>query len=1506
MKNLKRTLSAGLILSMALAQVNIGVLAEEEKLISLPYDMTSFYNSGRIYSGIKTVMGSAGYAGAFYYDDFIGDKYIKWENPWTEGMIDNVLVNEGIPFNMRVIDHKNGADTRSCIWKNSVTTDDEFTDFDVADASYNTLEVLANNDMAGMKRYMVIKLNYTDGTADYSQYELNAFPNSAASQTIGDVSSTRTDPGLPEGEELTKYGHIGHYSIPVDTSKVLDSFSVLNEKYKYEENEAGEISISKIEGEKLSRYSSYPHAAAVYAATLTATNENVKNIYVNQAVKMISELPAELTYDDKASLDKIDIILDKIIELGGTLDDITNYSVLKAAKETIEGLTPVYIPVDLSDLYNESAIYTSNDKRLMKAGCPGSFYYDDFVSDKFIKWKEPWTEGVYENILLSQGTEFKMRVYPHSDAKPMNVVMSNGSKITQPWTNIDMEDMQYNSIQILANSSSASTDTRFLMVKLNYSDGTSELSEKYKTNYFVNPGSSMGIGVISSTRCDPNKGAEANLTGKITHYLIPVNSEKILTSCDVLNFNYNASTDENGNIAVEEAVDDNGNVESHNTSYAMNVYAVTGVTCKQVRKNMIIESIEDAIDNIEMPVTYETKAELDKINKVIEEAKLYNVSTDDIYNYEMFKQYIAMVNQLEPVDVIVDMTDLYNRNHIYRSESSYTGQVQGNAGYAGAFSYEAFKDLSYWMTPWTDGMKINKMLYKDTTFQLKVVDFGKGDKDTSNVVFANNMNGTDKWLNVDVCDSNYSAVKFLANSSYGGSTNGYILSVRLNYKDGFEYVTGELATAFVNSGSLLGCRRYDSDKKAGIKYIEYPVDSSRELVSYDILSFGCTLEENAAAEGGYSVAGEPKKASYGLNIYAMTLVSYKSAVENANQALLNEINEKIDLLTGSAEDYKNYKEVTQLIENAVNNGISKDIIANYPKYAEIGENYVKVKNVSISNNVSDAAAVITFNNAVSEKIINSASFKLMKDGTEADGLKVEKVMENGSAAGVKLSFAHGNAYDSVWEIEVKIGNMIDYVQPIKLIKPFTLENVLYYDNTNTLIPNFTDTDKTFTVTADINKNINDADIYLALYDDKGKLEAVKAVTAENSLSETFTVDAEMNDDWVLKYFVWNNKTMLPYSESKVINKTYGYDNVIDPTKDLRVVYFGDSQTEGKYYTKNLDASLSLQREISGASYTSYNAGVGGTAIHLGMYRLDSDVIAYNPDLVFVEFYPNDWNISGQNKEDNNSKQELANLISYHENVIKRLNALDHVPVIIYMNPMQESENGEISHNSQVVEMLSGLLEHYNIPCMNFDEYARSLIASGEKTWDNFRIAKNNVHFTEEGGKICAEWMYGLLTEQQSEYVRRPVLNASDYQSVKYAAPKLIPVTYAQHDSTWKKLSVDTVTEGYWYPVTGEPFPKGYIASNVNGAEMTFTFKGTSLYVYTLIGPQGGKAEYEIDGVYTGTIDTYTNTKSMYKSAKKVKTGLENKEHTVTLKVTEPNANASGAINFGIGYFMAEE
>lgn len=269
------------------------------------------YNYGNIYTSLYNVEGGAGFSGAFYRPDFLEN--LNWQSAWTDSLTDNILLShneylgEDIKFFMRVPDFSTLPE--NCVWKNDSTykaNSGEYTVMDVADGYYNTLEILANSDRPTTNaKYMALRLDYSDESHEFYEYRLNYFANGVSVDAITSVESTRTWIGAENVDDLHDEslrpagtnGKVGHYSVPVDSSKKLISVSILNDKYDWEKDELGGYSVTESE---YSGRSNYKRTVCIYSMTLTSNGiqEEKKDVFIPEEFKIYNSEGSETTISE--------------------------------------------------------------------------------------------------------------------------------------------------------------------------------------------------------------------------------------------------------------------------------------------------------------------------------------------------------------------------------------------------------------------------------------------------------------------------------------------------------------------------------------------------------------------------------------------------------------------------------------------------------------------------------------------------------------------------------------------------------------------------------------------------------------------------------------------------------------------------------------------------------------------------------------------------------------------------------------------------------------------------------------------------------------------------------------------------------------------------------------------------------------------------------------------------------------------------------------------------------
>lgn len=356
----------------------------------------------------------------------------------------------------------------------------------------------------------------------------------------------------------------------------------------------------------------------------------------------------------------------------------------------------------------------------------------------------------------------------------------------------------------------------------------------------------------------------------------------------------------------------------------------------------------------------------------------------------------------------------------------------------------------------------------------------------------------------------------------------------------------------------------------------------------------------------------------------------------------------------------------------------------------------------------------------------------------------------------------------------------------------------------------------------------------------------------------------------------------------VNERTYGYDNYINLEKPLNISYIGGSITQQGQYTTPLNSKLSAFLRANNADRAiSYNLqGIGGTGSDLGVYRLEKDVIAKNPDLVFIEFAVND---SGS-----------ENAAATMEGMIRKLMRLPHQPMIVLLDLTTKG------HESlAAIEKWEPLMKEYKIGYVNVAEYLIANEASAENptgfVWTTKDLetypqataltGSDGVHPNSDGGKIYAEYIYKEISENPENFFKKMTYVKNPVSGKEYNNPRMISWRNAQYDENW------AVKSGMKWA-----FADDQAAALVGGATLTFKFTGTTIGLYWGKNNKATGGTYSIDnGAYTGNVSAmFAAVSSEMPMPSIIKNDLPEGEHTITI-----TANSAEDINFKFGYFIVD-
>jgi lysophospholipase L1-like esterase len=191
---------------------------------------------------------------------------------------------------------------------------------------------------------------------------------------------------------------------------------------------------------------------------------------------------------------------------------------------------------------------------------------------------------------------------------------------------------------------------------------------------------------------------------------------------------------------------------------------------------------------------------------------------------------------------------------------------------------------------------------------------------------------------------------------------------------------------------------------------------------------------------------------------------------------------------------------------------------------------------------------------------------------------------------------------------------------------------------------------------------------------------------------------------------------------------------------LNVVFFGASLTWGANAS---DPQLTSYRALVGqrleaaypkAHFKFSDAAIGGTGSQLGVFRLQRDVLARRPDLVFLDFSAND-DIYSANPE---------TLASY-ESIVRRLIADGRAPVVIAIFPFMWNVAAGSTDGMKRREAHRQIAAAYNVPAGDAIALAIERVKAKAVTLERMWPV-DGVHPCDEGYAVFADAVWAAFQD----------------------------------------------------------------------------------------------------------------------------------------------------------------
>lgn len=204
-----------------------------------------------------------------------------------------------------------------------------------------------------------------------------------------------------------------------------------------------------------------------------------------------------------------------------------------------------------------------------------------------------------------------------------------------------------------------------------------------------------------------------------------------------------------------------------------------------------------------------------------------------------------------------------------------------------------------------------------------------------------------------------------------------------------------------------------------------------------------------------------------------------------------------------------------------------------------------------------------------------------------------------------------------------------------------------------------------------------------------------------------------------------------------------------PSKKIRIVFFGDSITQAGvnpdgYITLMQDA---LKQQGKSDQYELIGAGIGGNKVYDLYLRMDSDVIAKNPDAVVIWVGVNDvWHKTSFGTGTDADKFE-----KFYDAIIKKLQARNIKVVLVTpaaigeKNDYSNQQDGDLNKYSNIIRRIA---KEYNCDLVDlrkaFMEYE---VANNPDNKESGILTIDRVHLNQKGNQFVADKMMEVIIKK---------------------------------------------------------------------------------------------------------------------------------------------------------------
>ncbi|HKX32641.1 MAG TPA: GDSL-type esterase/lipase family protein [Blastocatellia bacterium] len=300
----------------------------------------------------------------------------------------------------------------------------------------------------------------------------------------------------------------------------------------------------------------------------------------------------------------------------------------------------------------------------------------------------------------------------------------------------------------------------------------------------------------------------------------------------------------------------------------------------------------------------------------------------------------------------------------------------------------------------------------------------------------------------------------------------------------------------------------------------------------------------------------------------------------------------------------------------------------------------------------------------------------------------------------------------------------------------------------------------------------------------------------------------------------------------------------------------------------------IRKKYPKAEIQEINAAVGGTGSLYGALRARRDVIAYKPDLVFIDLATNDAG------EDEGSVKKAV------EGLLRQLLVVPQPPEVVMLHATTARKDVH-------TDWYEAVSSYYQIPSINLQTQTWAILEGGTVKSSDFW--KDGLHPSDSGHKIYADLITNFLAEQEklkATPIMRNLPTPLISDEMNYGEFKA--VAEIKHNPNWKtELS------------NNRNLPTALLVSDKAGSQIEYYFEGTVIGLSLRMGPDCGIFEVLVDGrpapAPLAKVDGYDHTHHI--GTRIIAGGLGPGEHKLTIRVTSERNSKSTGNYVRLGYLL---